>query len=111
MAYNPRKYYYNNKQEYRLRDKKNRKRMALQIREIKNVPCKDCGKKYPPYVMDFDHRDKTKKICVISGIAKTGMSWEKILKEVAKCDIVCANCHRMRTAKQLGYHKDIKMVD
>ena len=33
-----------------------------------------------------------------------GQSKEAILEEIAKCDLICANCHRIRTAKQLGWY-------
>ena len=62
----------------------------------KNVPCMDCGKKYPPYVMDFDHRDPSTKSFTISQRRAT-ISLQALENEIAKCDIICANCHRERT--------------
>lgn len=76
--------------------KKQRKRVRLRelIREAKDVPCADCGVRYPTYVMDFDHRaDKT---IIVSKLVEFG-SVRKLLNEIAKCDVVCANCHRERT--------------
>jgi hypothetical protein len=68
------------------------------LREAKSVPCADCGRTYPPYVMDFDHRPGEKECFHISAIGSQGMrSWKSILAEIAKCDVVCANCHRERT--------------
>ena len=76
------------------------KRRTAQIRrlikESKDLPCSDCGIRYPSYVMDFDHVRGVK----IMGIANTPSqrySIDKILQEIAKCDVVCANCHRIRT--------------
>lgn len=67
------------------------------LRELRDVPCVDCGERYQPYQMDFDHRDpSTKSFGVTSGRAML-MSSAKLLAEVAKCDVVCANCHRIRT--------------
>lgn len=66
------------------------------INQLKDFPCTDCGVKYLPCVMDFDHINDDKEFNVshlVSECAKT----EKILTEVAKCELVCANCHRMRT--------------
>ncbi len=63
--------------------------------EIKNVPCADCGVRYPPYVMQFDHRPGEIKLFTIA--KNWQYSKEKILAEIAKCDIVCANCHAERT--------------
>jgi len=62
---------------------------------LKNAPCMDCGKKYPPYVMDFDHRPGEEKLAPVSRLLLKGV--EALLSEVAKCDLVCANCHRVRT--------------
>lgn len=61
-----------------------------------NVPCADCGEKYPWYVMDFDHV-RGKKQFNLSIVGSMICSLEKIDREMAKCDIVCANCHRQRT--------------
>jgi len=60
-------------------------------------PCIDCGETNI-IVLEFDHRDpKTKRFDVMS--ATHGHSWKTILKEIKKCDVVCANCHKKRTAK------------
>lgn len=57
--------------------------------------------------MDFDHREnKQFTIAKSYGV----MSNEKFLAEIAKCDIVCANCHRMRTAARAGYGIDMETV-
>lgn len=67
------------------------------LRELRQVPCTDCGGRFKPYQMDFDHRDpSTKSFNVMTGRAML-MSTAKVLAEVAKCDIVCVNCHRLRT--------------
>jgi len=60
-------------------------------------PCIDCGIEYPPYVMDFDHRTGEDKLFNIGNAPGFAKSKTKLLAEVAKCDIVCANCHRERT--------------
>jgi hypothetical protein len=72
------------------------------INKLKNVPCLDCNNKYPPYVMDFDHRDKGEKRFSIAW----GIRYQDhvLLNEAAKCDIVCSNCHRERTWAK-GAHK------
>ena len=73
--------------------------------EAKAKPCMDCGGTFPPECMDFDHRDPATKLFNVSGGAVTGRSLESVQAEVAKCDLVCANCHRIRTAKQQGFRK------
>lgn len=71
------------------------------INEIKNKPCADCGLEYPYFVMDFDHRKGVDKITDVALMVRRGWSKEKIELEIEKCDIVCANCHRIRTFKNL----------
>lgn len=67
------------------------------IFDQKNQPCADCGIKYPPYVMDFDHLEAETKEFNISGMRRRRMAFQKILDEISKCEVVCSNCHRMRT--------------
>jgi len=89
-------------------DKKARK-IALQnerqmrnlesIRELKHKRgCKDCGED-DPIVLEFDHLDPSRKTRALSDGHHFGWSLEKLLKEAEKCEVVCANCHRRRTAK------------
>jgi hypothetical protein len=66
---------------------------------LKSGPCKDCGGLYPSYVYDFDHRDPSQKTLEMSRAIRRE-SFKRLMKEVAKCDLVCANCHRVRTAKR-----------
>lgn len=68
------------------------------MRDLKNKPCMDCGDWFEPWQMDFDHRDPTTKVKTV-GLIK---SERDILTEIAKCDLVCANCHRDRTYKRFG---------
>jgi hypothetical protein len=65
-----------------------------EIRALKTVPCADCGKAYPHYVMDFDHRPGETKLFDIS---RHQWGAKRRLEEAKKCDVVCANCHRERT--------------
>jgi hypothetical protein len=52
-----------------------------------------------PVVLEFDHlRDKSFNI----GSKLVHCSWEKVLAEIAKCEVVCANCHRRRTSARKG---------
>jgi hypothetical protein len=68
---------------------------AAMLNEIRDVPCVDCGRRFPPCVMQFDHRDPTAKAQGVTRMLMRARS--VILAEVAKCDIVCTNCHRVRT--------------
>lgn len=74
-------------------------RMKALIQEAKSVPCADCGERYPYYVMDLDHRPESGKILPVSQMKY--MSKERILAEIAKCDVVCSNCHRIRSHGRL----------
>lgn len=66
------------------------------LERAKDVPCADCGVRYPSFVMDFDHV-RGEKRANVSQLAGIGASEPAILAEIAKCDVVCANCHRERT--------------
>src|SRR4051794_19485248 len=66
------------------------------IREAKDVPCKDCRHRYPFYVMQFDHLPEYKKLIKLSTASKLH-SKEAVRTEIAKCEVVCANCHAERT--------------
>jgi hypothetical protein len=66
------------------------------VQEAKSRPCADCGVSYPYYVMDFDHRDGVEKSMIVSKLVNFGAT-QRLVDEMAKCDVVCANCHRIRT--------------
>lgn len=90
--YNKDKSYYINKAA-----KQNTKRKEF-IKEAKNIPCTDCKKSYPSYVMDFDH--VSEKNFLLSRGCNYGLP--AIQKEINNCDVVCANCHRERTHQRLN---------
>lgn len=69
------------------------------IWSFKRRPCDDCGVQHPPYVMQFDHRDPATKKFNISQAAQHSRA--DTLEEIAKCDIVCANCHAVRTFERM----------
>jgi hypothetical protein len=81
--------------------RKNRKKAELRsiARRAKQRPCADCGVQYPYYVMDFDHVDD-EKLMIISTLVNRG-GRNRLLAELAKCDVVCSNCHRERTWQRL----------
>lgn len=65
------------------------------IKEVKSQPCTDCGVCYPWYVMHFDHLPEYEKDTQVSNMRC--WSLQRIQKEIAKCEVVCANCHAERT--------------
>ena len=77
-----------------------KKRLVAQKRAIvnhaKDRPCADCGGRFPPEALDFDHVRGLKK-CSVSRLVNTGHSVIVLRNEMALCDVVCANCHRTRT--------------
>jgi hypothetical protein len=100
-------HYIKNKDVYKKRGVINgragRRRLATLVYGfLERHPCIDCGQSNP-LLLDFDHRDN--KFKSISEMIKSRYSWDKIKEEISKCDVRCANCHRIRTAKQFGWKK------
>lgn len=67
------------------------------VRALKNKPCLDCKQSFPHYVMHFDHRDAHTKVKAIATLTRNTVAWARVEAEIAKCDLVCANCHAIRT--------------
>lgn len=92
------------------RRKKNRSKVLRYIRNYKQEKgCADCGENYPYWVLDFDHISE--KEFNIGGWKQVTSNIEKIKIEMAKCEIVCANCHRDRTHSRmlsLGEYPEIE---
>ena len=61
--------------------------------------CADCGYKEHAAALDFDHGDNPKSFSIMrDGLSR---SRDSLIAEVKKCEVVCANCHRIRTQKQI----------
>lgn len=96
-----RAHYSKNREAYKARAAAHKRRALQERMEIllayfKANPCVDCGET-DPVVLEFDHlRDKRFTI----GGQLAYHKWERLLEEIAKCDVVCANCHRRRTARR-----------
>lgn len=73
---------------------------------LSNQQCVDCGIK-DIEVLEFDHVIGIKKANVT---ALYSYSWDTIYKEIAKCVVVCVNCHRLRTAKSFGWYKILELI-
>ena len=99
-----REHYLANRQKYidaeaRRKQERAERRTRYLIEFFRDHPCADCGET-DPVVLEFDHlRDK--------GLEVTNQfasrNWQEILDEIAKCHVVCANCHKRRTARRAGY--------
>ena len=92
------RHYQKYRQTYLDRFKRRRDECRNFLNEIKSQPCADCGVQYPPYVMDFDHVYGEKAF----NIATARRLSDKLLSEVEKCEVVCANCHRVRTQSRIA---------
>jgi hypothetical protein len=92
-----REHYEQNKQYYVDRARSHKKELAGYLRDLKHMqPCVDCRERFPHYVLQFDHRDPGTKAGNVAHLPKRG-SKALIDAEIAKCDLVCANCHAERT--------------
>lgn len=78
------------------------------VADFKNKPCADCQGWFHPVQMDFDHRPGETKLFDIStpGICRI----EKIYREMKKCDVVCSNCHRLRTYRRNQHGANIEVL-
>jgi hypothetical protein len=98
-----REHYEANRQRYI--DQARERKQALRIERTSYLlsffstnPCVDCGEA-DPVVLEFDHLG-SKSFNI--GQALSYRSWQSILDEIEKCEVVCANCHRRRTARRNG---------
>lgn len=95
-------HYIKNKNYYLKKARKNDLISTIVRREfltwLKIQPCLDCRKEFPPEVMDFDHIDGIKSFNISQ--AKSWYSWDALITEIRKCEVVCANCHRIRTERR-----------
>lgn len=89
------RHYAANPEQYRAREMAKRERVREFLNGVKAQPCMDCGGELPYYVMDLDHRPGEIKLYTPSRLHQVSM--RAAIAEVAKCDVVCANCHRIRT--------------
>lgn len=98
-----REHYLNNKEVYvkSAIDMKNRNHKYI-LEYLKNHPCVVCGED-DPIVLDFDHlKDKTASV---TQAVIDKWSLQKIDNEIKKCQVLCANCHRRKTAKERNSYR------
>lgn len=92
-----RKHYLKNIGAYIERSKQSKKAMRKYIQLLKSKPCTDCHRLYPYYVMQFDHLH-SKEMSIATLVNYNNRA--KINAELAKCELVCANCHAERTHRR-----------
>jgi len=74
---------------------------------LQTHPCVDCGEK-DPIVLEFDHVNPSTKTQNISRMVIEGYSWKSIEKEIKKCQILCSNCHKRKTAREQNWYLNIQ---
>lgn len=95
-----RSYYARNKEKFASKQyKKYRLNRDWIIAYKLKHPCVDCGET-DPIVLDFDHRDPKTKLKGVATLVVCGIALQRVIEEVAKCDVRCANCHRRKTARE-----------
>ncbi len=74
-----------------------------------NLSCCKCGVNHPA-VLDFHHLDPTNKSFGISEAVRSGVSHVKLLTEIAKCEVICANCHRIQHWNEIKSSRTIDLL-
>lgn len=102
-----RAYYHRNKESCHARNYRSTINRRKRIREflneyLRNHPCIDCNES-DIVVLDFDHRNRNEKEFCISTAIANNISILRLQKEIEKCDIRCANCHRRKTHNNNEY--------
>src|SRR5574337_230956 len=100
-------HYKNNREQYIAKAKRNvliqrERNYQSKTEYLRQHPCTRCPES-DPIVLEFHHRDRADKEDAISYMLQNGYSWKKILREIAKCDVLCCNCHRKQTAIDLDW--------
>jgi hypothetical protein len=90
-----------NKQYHLTKAKEARQRKLAHVNALKSEPCTDCGGTFHYSAMDFDHVGSD-KVADIAWLINN-RSWNAVLEEIKKCELVCSNCHRVRTWTRLQH--------
>jgi hypothetical protein len=83
--------------------KQHRRALVAWYRALKDGRvCADCGGTFHHAAMQWDHLPGRPKRRDVSNLVLRGFRRETILDEISKCELVCANCHAVRTFSRLG---------
>lgn len=105
-----REYMRRNRDKYYPKVKDHKRKIRDWFDELKRtLSCKNCGESHPG-CLDFHHKDESTKYASISVLASCGYSKDKILQEIAKCEVLCSNCHRKLHYDECGTNKGFKPV-
>lgn len=89
-----RDYYQRNKESEKARISARSKELKQWMRSLKStLSCSTCGENHP-YCLEFHHLDSGEKDMAVSQAIVNGWSKERVLDEISKCQVLCANCHR-----------------
>ncbi len=113
MAYSEKEYQRTYQREWARRNREkcharvnaNSRKVRLRLRkfltELKdNKSCLDCNRPYRYYVLEFDHVRGIKQFDITRAVS-IRVTMKRLLEEISKCDLVCANCHRERTFSRI----------
>lgn len=99
-------HYQKNKKAYKARAKQKKDENRRRLFEyLRGKTCVDCGEDRIP-ALQFDHVNGDKDRPIATMVADR-CCWERILAEIEKCEIRCASCHAVRTAKEHGWYADL----
>jgi hypothetical protein len=100
------RWYEKNKETHKANIKANKERAIAEARRfvwdyLTSHPCVDCGESNPR-TLEFDHV-KGRKRMAVSEMVRAGYGIESIAAEISKCEVRCANCHRIKTYQERGW--------
>jgi len=103
--------HYNKNRDYYLKKATNRNSVIRQESNsyifdyLSKNPCVDCGES-DPTVLEFDHNGKKPKIKAVLHIVRSRFPLTKVMEEIDKCEVRCANCHRKKTSVDFSWFKN-----
>jgi hypothetical protein len=97
-----RAHYRANKEQWRAKRMRYEAKVRALVVAAKDKPCADCGGRWHPLVMEFDHLPGSEKRLCIGAARARKFGWKSMRAEIAKCEVVCPTCHRIRTLRRLG---------
>ncbi len=100
--------------QYRQRAKIRREKIKDELQRylleyLSNKCCAKCGET-DPVVLEFDHINPSEKSFGIARAISDGLAWQKILAEINKCQVLCANCHKKKTAREFGWYQRVNII-